>query len=101
MTHFSMEMSSLLSLAVSLNSSNNIRASRPMLAVRNRDARKIILSKENGLTRKTKNREIKQLEENMMGVHDKSSWVFQTSQQNLFTLPQHLLTIGRGWGYNN
>jgi len=89
MTHFSMEMSSLLSLAVSLNSSNNIRASRPMLAVRNRDARKIILSKENGLTRNTKNREIKQLEENMMGVHDKSSWV----SPNFSTKPFHSTTV--------
>lgn len=88
MTHFSMEMSSLLSLAISLNSSNNIRASRPMFAVRNRDARKIILSKENGLTRKTKNREIKQLEENMMGVHDKSSWV----PPNFSTKPFHSTT---------
>ena len=87
MTYFSMEMSSLLPLAISLNSSNNIRASRPMLTVGNRDA-KIILSKENGLTRKTKNREIKQLEEIMMGVHDKSSWV----PPNFSTKPFHSTT---------
>lgn len=88
MTYFSMETSSLLPLAISLNSSNNIRASRPMLTVRNRDAKKIILSQENGLTRKTKNREIKQLEEIMMGVHDKSSWV----PPNFSTKPFHSTT---------